>query len=120
MWRIGPAELRSVNGGEFEEWMRAADLSIIAPSPPSQLFLQLFLDAINNPPEGRFIGGKRLKFFEAVEYLTEDNDVDQVNVFLDPPGDGQHYEGDSGDKDCSKIVTYTDTSKCTTGWMRLN
>ncbi|XP_059046345.1 condensin-2 complex subunit D3-like [Achroia grisella] len=37
-------------GGEMEEWMRAADLSLVAPVPPSSSLLKLFLDALSDPP----------------------------------------------------------------------
>ncbi|KAM3964157.1 condensin-2 complex subunit D3 [Aphomia sociella] len=43
------SEQRAVNG-ELEEWMRAADLSLVAPTPPSPALLKLFLDALADPP----------------------------------------------------------------------
>ncbi|XP_052756211.1 condensin-2 complex subunit D3-like isoform X2 [Galleria mellonella] len=42
--------LSGTGGGELEEWMRAADLSLVAPVPPSPGLLKLFLDALTDPP----------------------------------------------------------------------
>ncbi|RVE55138.1 hypothetical protein evm_000036 [Chilo suppressalis] len=44
------SERRALDGGEVEEWIRAADLSLIAPAPPSAGLMRLFLSALVNPP----------------------------------------------------------------------
>ncbi|XP_028174411.1 uncharacterized protein LOC114363018 [Ostrinia furnacalis] len=44
------SERRALNGGELEEWVRAADLSLVAPAPPSAALLRLFLAAVPDPP----------------------------------------------------------------------
>ncbi|KAL0880882.1 hypothetical protein ABMA27_002063 [Loxostege sticticalis] len=44
------SERRALDGGELEEWVRAADLSLVAPAPPSAALLRLFLAALPHPP----------------------------------------------------------------------
>ncbi|CAH2076405.1 unnamed protein product, partial [Iphiclides podalirius] len=46
------AENRAVNGGSVGEWLLAADLSLVAPSPPSEALLQLLLGPLADPPPG--------------------------------------------------------------------
>ncbi|XP_072938670.1 condensin-2 complex subunit D3-like [Epargyreus clarus] len=44
------SERRALDGGALEEWVRAADLSLVAPAPPAPALLQLFLAALADPP----------------------------------------------------------------------
>ncbi|XP_047984801.1 LOW QUALITY PROTEIN: uncharacterized protein LOC125225234 [Leguminivora glycinivorella] len=44
------SEKRALSGGGVSEWVRAADLSLVAPSPPSPALLNLFLTALQDPP----------------------------------------------------------------------
>ncbi|RVE44273.1 hypothetical protein evm_011068 [Chilo suppressalis] len=48
-------------------------------------------------------GYSACEILEVLETLVEEDDVGQVDVYLDHPGDGQQSEGDSGDEDCSDI-----------------
>ncbi|XP_052739569.1 condensin-2 complex subunit D3 [Bicyclus anynana] len=43
-------ERRAVSGGSVAEWVRAADISLVAPAPPSAHLLRLFLAALADPP----------------------------------------------------------------------
>ncbi|XP_039751087.1 condensin-2 complex subunit D3-like isoform X2 [Pararge aegeria] len=45
------SERRAVNGGSVSEWLRAADISLVAPLPPSTQLLQLFFNALVEPPQ---------------------------------------------------------------------
>ncbi|XP_063362383.1 uncharacterized protein LOC134651237 isoform X2 [Cydia amplana] len=44
------SEKRALSGGGVSEWVRAADLSLVAPAPPSPALLNLFLAALQDPP----------------------------------------------------------------------
>ncbi|XP_041986894.1 condensin-2 complex subunit D3-like isoform X2 [Aricia agestis] len=44
------SERRALAGGEVSEWVRAADLSLVARAPPDPALLRLFLDALAAPP----------------------------------------------------------------------
>ncbi|XP_063534231.1 uncharacterized protein LOC134744376 [Cydia strobilella] len=44
------SEKRALSGGGVSEWVRAADLSLVAPAPPSPALLNLFLTALQDPP----------------------------------------------------------------------
>ncbi|XP_061382352.1 condensin-2 complex subunit D3-like isoform X1 [Danaus plexippus] len=44
------AERRAVAGNDVREWLRAADVSLVAPAPPSPRLLRLFLTALTDPP----------------------------------------------------------------------
>ncbi|XP_061703895.1 uncharacterized protein LOC133515380 [Cydia pomonella] len=44
------SEKRALCGGGVSEWVRAADLSLVAPAPPSPALLNLFLTALQDPP----------------------------------------------------------------------
>ncbi|XP_060803815.1 condensin-2 complex subunit D3 [Amyelois transitella] len=44
------SESRAVWGGAAAEWVRAADLSLLAPAPPRPALLRLFLRALQHPP----------------------------------------------------------------------
>ncbi|XP_063620991.1 uncharacterized protein LOC134793359 [Cydia splendana] len=44
------SEKRALSGGGVSEWVRAADLSLVAPAPPSPALLALFLAALQDPP----------------------------------------------------------------------
>ncbi|XP_063384989.1 uncharacterized protein LOC134671147 [Cydia fagiglandana] len=44
------SEKRALSGGGVSEWVRAADLSLVAPAPPSPALLTLFLTALRDPP----------------------------------------------------------------------
>lgn len=46
------AERRALDGADASEWLRAADLSLVAPAPPSPQLLRLFLAALADPPPG--------------------------------------------------------------------
>ncbi|XP_069356527.1 condensin-2 complex subunit D3-L isoform X2 [Maniola hyperantus] len=45
------SERRAVSGGSVSEWVRAADVSLVAPAPPSPQLLRLFLAALADPPQ---------------------------------------------------------------------
>lgn len=45
-------ERRALEGGNVEEWLVAADLSLVAPEPPAPALLKLFLTAVENTPPG--------------------------------------------------------------------
>ncbi|CAH0714396.1 unnamed protein product, partial [Brenthis ino] len=44
------SERRALEGTDASEWLRAADVSLVAPAPPSPQLLRLFLAALANPP----------------------------------------------------------------------
>ncbi|KAJ2950007.1 hypothetical protein O0L34_g11342 [Tuta absoluta] len=44
------SERAALNSTDVEEWVRAADLSLVAPAPPSPRLKDLFLNAIAHPP----------------------------------------------------------------------
>ncbi|CAB3223489.1 unnamed protein product [Arctia plantaginis] len=44
------SERRAIETGDIEEGIRAADLSLVAPEPPSPELLYLFLNALSEPP----------------------------------------------------------------------
>lgn len=46
------AERRAAAGGALEQWVRAADLSLVARAPPAPALLRRFLAALAAPPAG--------------------------------------------------------------------
>ncbi|XP_075974745.1 condensin-2 complex subunit D3-like [Anticarsia gemmatalis] len=44
------SESRAIDTGDIDEALRAVDLSLVAPAPPSPELLRLFLNALNDPP----------------------------------------------------------------------
>lgn len=44
------SEQRAASGADVREWLRAADLALVSPAPPAPSLMQLFLDALANPP----------------------------------------------------------------------
>ncbi|CAG4948586.1 unnamed protein product [Colias eurytheme] len=50
LMKLSERRALSEGGSDVTEWVRAADLSLVAPDPPSPQLLELFLNALEHPP----------------------------------------------------------------------